>query len=504
MDAGAVLSRILAFRAPGPVCAAFIRSRAGLKWIEGPVGSGKTTGGLYDFLMCALAMPPSRLDGVRYSKWGVFRPTYRQLWKTTIPSWWELVPREFPTWTGGTEQPASHDLRFDLPDGTVARVLFEFLALGDDWVATLRGWEGTGILFEEGDLNPWECITYPITRLRYPGKRHVDTPSWSGVSATSNALDIGSEAYIKLVEQRRPGWAYFRQPGARSGRGENIANLPDGYYERMLEVLPPDQVARLIDNRYGYSRAGKPVFPEFNPDIHVAAQDLEPDPALPLEIGADAGLTPFAVIGQTNRFGQRRLLDEVPGEGGAERFAADLNRKLAEPRYRPWSTGVMIGGVNMHDDPVPPHRQLRNIQATCDPAADSRAPTDESTWREVMQHWTGLAWRAAPTNQLVPRLEAVRSPLLKTVDGRTPMFQVSPRCRTVIIAFTRGYVYKRLQITGSEQYRDIPDKNDYSHPMDAVQYWALGSGGWEALTGRAERRERVLAELHVDMGEDRL
>jgi hypothetical protein len=35
-----------------------------------------------------------------------------------------------------------------------------------------------------------------------------------------------------------------------------------------------------------------------------------------------------------------------------------------------------------------------------------------------------------------------------------------------------GYCYKRLQVSG-ERYRDVPDKNSYSHPHDALQYAAL-------------------------------
>jgi hypothetical protein len=30
-------------------------------------------------------------------------------------------------------------------------------------------------------------------------------------------------------------------------------------------------------------------------------------------------------------------------------------------------------------------------------------------------------------------------------------------------------------VTGADRYRDVPEKNDYSHPHDALQYMALFS-----------------------------
>ncbi len=35
------------------------------------------------------------------------------------------------------------------------------------------------------------------------------------------------------------------------------------------------------------------------------------------------------------------------------------------------------------------------------------------------------------------------------------------------------YGYKRLQVVGEERFRDVADKNKFSHPHDALQYAAL-------------------------------
>lgn len=37
----------------------------------------------------------------------------------------------------------------------------------------------------------------------------------------------------------------------------------------------------------------------------------------------------------------------------------------------------------------------------------------------------------------------------------------------------KGYVYSRLAVSGEERYKDKPNKNMYSHPMDALGYGCL-------------------------------
>ena len=53
--------------------------------------------------------------------------------------------------------------------------------------------------------------------------------------------------------------------------------------------------------------------------------------------------------------------------------------------------------------------------------------------------------------------------------------------------FNGGYRYRRMKVSGS-RFTDKPDKNEYSHPMDAVQYVATrlfgkysGDGGEDVI-----------------------
>ena len=41
--------------------------------------------------------------------------------------------------------------------------------------------------------------------------------------------------------------------------------------------------------------------------------------------------------------------------------------------------------------------------------------------------------------------------------------------------FNGRYHWRRIQLAGTERYKDIPEKNDYSHLHDALQYLALHS-----------------------------
>ena len=67
------------------------------------------------------------------------------------------------------------------------------------------------------------------------------------------------------------------------------------------------------------------------------------------------------------------------------------------------------------------------------------------------------------------------------MDGK-PALQVSPKAKMVRKGLMGGFAYRRLKIAGSERYTDLPDKNIYSHPVEAAEYALMGGGeGREAL-----------------------
>ena len=71
----------------------------------------------------------------------------------------------------------------------------------------------------------------------------------------------------------------------------------------------------------------------------------------------------------------------------------------------------------------------------------------------------------------VLRMESVRKPL-RTLIGGEPQFILHPRCLTIRKGFLGGYNLRRIQVAGPERYASRPDKQGYSHIMNAMEYTA--------------------------------
>lgn len=471
----------LNYTPPGPVAAGFMRSRARVRAIMGPVGSGKTSVCLLTLVFLASQQKPSPLDGVRYTKFAVIRDTYRNLESTTLKSWHGWIPKTTGEFTGG--QPARHVLRFDLPDGTSVNLEVEFIALGDNRIEdVMRGWEGTGVYLNEADRLAPEALTYALGRVgRYPAARHGG-PDWSGVLLDFNAPDTENWCYQRFVEDLPEGWEFHRQPSGLAPDAENMANLPEGYYAGQMAGQPEWYIRRMVRNEFGFSRDGKPVYDDFADATHVAPEPLDPVPGLPVAIGMDFGLTPAAILGQQMPSGQWRILDElISPRAGVKQFAGPLLSLLAA-RY-PGAEPVIWA----------------------DPAGNTASQNDDTESAiSTLRAATGLTVRPAPgNNSLSLRLDAVAGPLRRMIDGQ-PGFLLSPACKVLRKGFNSGYAFKRVAIGGgTNRYGDKPDKNEFSHPHDALQYLMLGGGEGAAVLGR-ERRRHAARPRRMDTGWDAL
>ena len=160
------------YQPPGPVAEAFLRARLPVRWIMGPIGSGKTNACLFDALTVASRMPKC-IDGVRRFKGFVFRDTYTKLWDTLIPSWWSWFPESLGRWSGARGRQATHHLRFDQPDGSILDFQMDFRALDEhaDIEDALKGLEGSWAYLNEGDTLNEAVLTNILGRVmqrRYP------------------------------------------------------------------------------------------------------------------------------------------------------------------------------------------------------------------------------------------------------------------------------------------------------------------------------------------------
>jgi hypothetical protein len=154
-------------------------------------------------------------------------------------------------------------------------------------------------------------------------------------------------------------------------------------------------------------------------------------------------LTPAVIIGQLN-FKGLVLLDELPAtDESLEDFLDDYVLPMLRSKYNGYT-----------------------VVACGDPAGGGRSAINKMTSLLVMQQ-RGIKTYPAVTNSFSKRKEAVDWFL-----GRDEGFVVSPHLTFTREALGAGYVFKETR-NGKGQVLDVPDKNEYSHIADAIQYLAL-------------------------------
>jgi hypothetical protein len=84
----------------------------------------------------------------------------------------------------------------------------------------------------------------------------------------------------------------------------------------------------------------------------------------------------------------------------------------------------------------------------------------------------GFPTEMASTNEFVARREAVAFFLLRNIAGE-PGFLLDPGCTMIRRGFNGRYLYQRIQQSGASRFKERPEKNEYSHPHDALQYGCL-------------------------------
>ena len=198
-----------------------------------------------------------------------------------------------------------------------------------------------------------------------------------------------------------------------------------------------------------YTADGKPVYPEWKDKIHVSPTKLEPIRGLPIILGWDFGLTPACVIMQMTSRGQMLILRELVSEDmGIRQFTNEIVKPVLINDFAGFSRF-----------------------SAADPAGNIRAQTDERTCLQELLE-AGIPTEPAPTNDFIPRREAVAYFLTRMADGQAG-FVIDPSCKMLRRGFNGRYRYERLRTSGSARYRDRPVKDEHSHIHDALQYACL-------------------------------
>jgi hypothetical protein len=284
----------------------------------------------------------------------------------------------------------------------------------------------------------------------------VTEPYWYGLILDTNPPSRDSWLYETFEEDKPDGWEIFKQPGGLDEHAENRENLPESYYEDMMNGATEDWVNVHVHGQYGRSLVGRPVFENtFKRSFHVADTALLPinSDNYNLIIGLDFGRTPAAVIGQRNHMARMNILDVLYVENiGLENFLSRHLKPLLKQKF-PYNRYLIVG----------------------DPAGRAKSQINEETPFDVLKK-AGFQAVPAPTNDIAPRIAAVEKMLSQQVDGKPMMLfapdTTSPGMKHLVAAMDGGYMYKR-KTNGS--YEATPDKNKFSHCADALQYLCLGA-----------------------------
>lgn len=457
-----------------PTCAQFMKSNAFGKIIAGPVGSGKTTATMFELLRRACEQEPAD-DGLRYTRFAIVRQTLKQLKDTVL--------KDCVSWLQGIAN-------YKVSDSTI------YIEIGDvrsEWLLLpLDTPEDQRRLLSSQLTGAWmsEAIEMDIGLVaplsgrigRYPSGK-TGAATWSGILADTNFPTEGSDWHRFMTNP--PGdWQIFEQPSGLSDDAENLNWLNQSSETRKLPIDHPERIARgreyylrlvrmygedsswvkrYVYAQYGDDPSGTAVFREsFKLSFHVhdSEEGLQPVSGHPLLIGQDFGRDPCSVICQLDHKGRLLVLEEVLAEDtGLEiHIEKALRPALMQARY--------LG---------------KPVAIIGDPSGNSKSSIYEETTFDVLKRM-GFAALPAPTNDLDPRLRSIEAFLLAQRDGGPAILFDKKRCPVLIRAMSGGYRYAKTKLG---QRKPLPDKNEYSHIADSLQYACLAAhGGMTELVGR--------------------
>lgn len=459
-----------------PTCAAFMKSQSFGRLIAGPVGSGKTTACLFELFRRACEQTPAP-DGLRYTRMAIVRQTLKQLKDTVL--------KDITTWLEGI---AEYKVSENTIHIRVGDVRSEWLLIPLDTPEDQRrllsmqltmAWLSESIEMDVGLISPLAGRVG-----RYPAA-NLGGATFFGLIADTNMPSEGSDWHTFMVDPPAD-WSIFIQPGGMEENAENLEWLTQTpetlklpvtsevrraqgrtYYERFIRSNSEDWCKRYVHAQFGDDPSGSAVFKEsFKSSFHVV-EGVEPVVGHPLIIGQDFGRDPCSVICQLDHRGRLLVMQEV--------IAEDIGLELhIERSLRPALQDVRFLG--------------RPLAIVGDPAGRQRSSIYEETTFDVLKRAGFMAF-PAPTNDLDPRLRAIEAFLLAQRDGGPAILIDKDYCPTIVRGLGGGYRYAK---TRSGQRKPTPDKNAYSHIIDALQYAALAAhnGMSGMIAGRLQQRPR--------------
>ena len=316
---------------PSVTVRAFLLSESLVKCIVGPLGSGKSMGCIIELFRRMCEQAPD-VRGIRPTRFAVVRNTYAQIRDTTLADITEYFGQYF------TYKASASTIQWDfqLPDKTRVR---------SDWLLMpLERPEDSRKLLSLNLTGAWveECreVEYSIVAAlrgrigRFPAPVRVK-PTWQGLIMSSNPWSEGSEYYQHFVIDKPEAWDLFRQPGGLEPDAENVENLPDGYYQRLMFGASQEFIKVHVHGLWGDDLFGRAVYQaSFKPDWHLVSHRLPVNPLRTIIVGFDFGRQPAAVVTQEDVLGQILVLEEfIATDQGLIGFLEDVLMPGLRERY---------------------------------------------------------------------------------------------------------------------------------------------------------------------------
>lgn len=456
----------------------FLLDNHKIKIINGPVGSGKSVTCIMDIIRSCQLQEPNKL-GIRKSRWAIIRNTNQQLMDTVLKSWFQWMP------DGAAGKWRVSDKTFNLKFGDVeAEILFRPLDSPAD-LQRLLSLELTSAYFNEFreiDKTIFDGVRSRVGR--YPAKKDGGA-TYAHIIADTNPPDIDSWLY-DLMEKPGPKDSeiirIFKQPSGLSSDAENLAWLPDNYYEDMMVGANDDFINVHVHGEYGKSNLGRPVHQRFSEQRNVRS-GLIPEPGILTIIGMDFGLTPAAVFKQIDGWGRVTTLDAL--------WTADMYlEKFMEERVMP------LIARKYHGCP---------LLVMGDPSGKRRADGRGESCFDVIKDF-GLEYMSPDsiTNDPAIRMGATDHFLsLLAGDGEPAYILDKKNCKHLIAALRGGYRYNKKR-DGSFQVT-VDKANIYSHVAEANQYGDMFyRGKFSAKYARkmARKETRALTNMYRPVDAD--
>lgn len=458
-------TRTIKYKPAGPTLTRFHASNAFCRYLQGPMGSSKSTACVMEIMTRAQEQEPNE-QGVRRTRWAIIRNDFPMLRQTTVKTWVDWVPEsQFGPVKYGS--PFTHYLKYKLGDGTTVDCEVLFMSLdqeGDE--KKLLSLEVTGIWFNEASEMKQSAFDKAQGRVgRFPPMREGGC-TWSGVICDSNPPDVTHWLYKLFTVVKPEGFEFFQQPSGRGPNAENLENLPPDYYKKLAAGKKDSWIRAYVDGEFAYSLGGMPVHESFNPVIHVRNDNIEWVHYNDLIVGMDFGNTPAcAFISYSKAEHQYTVHDEiVTTRSNAKEMAGSIQKLLAS-EYE-----------NAHPD------------YWGDPAGEQGSQTDGGTVFDIY-HALDIDVRAARTNKFEIRQGALDNLLSNIGVNGQPSIVINPRCTTLVAGLSGAYKFKLVQTGGAnEQFKELPEKTIESHVCEALHYGLMGAGEGENLITRGHKQ----------------